>query len=142
MEENEVVGPLRPQHKLALRLLAAGMTREEVAQATRLSLSRIGQLVHSERGRRYLQEVEAELEEQFRYLYRGVIEALREGLQHSDPTVRLAAASLWLRAQKNKVRVEFSAEDVVQQLLRQGGLQEQGQEQEQVEVGVEIETGL
>jgi len=109
---------LTPKNRQALRLYATGMTRDEVVEAVGIKKGSFEIMVTQPWAQEYLRKVYEELDQEFQYLYKEVIDTIRDGLGHPDHQIKLAAASLWLRTNKQqKVSLEITAEDVIAKLL-------------------------
>ena len=111
---------LNAKHKLAIRLVAGGLSRSEAAQAAQISLSRLNVVMMTSPARSYLNQCLQELDEEFQMQFRKVVSTIEEALACGDMNLRLAAAALWLKTNRTqKVQVEITAEDVVQKLLKE-----------------------
>ena len=111
---------LNAKHKLAIRLVAGGLSRSEAAQAAKISLSRLNVVMMTSPARSYLNQCLQELDEEFQMQFRKVVSTIEEALACGDMSLRLAAAALWLKTNRaQKVQVEITAEDVVQKLLKE-----------------------
>ena len=111
---------LNAKHKLAIRLVAGGLSRSEAAQAAQISLSRLNVVMMTSPARSYLNQCLQELDEEFQMQFRKVVSTIEEALACGDMNLRLAAAALWLKTNRaQKVQVEITAEDVVQKLLKE-----------------------
>jgi len=111
---------LNAKHKLAIRLVAGGLSRSEAAQAAKISLSRLNVVMMTSPARSYLNQCLQELDEEFQMQFRKVVSTIEEALACGDMNLRLAAAALWLKTNRTqKVQVEITAEDVVQKLLKE-----------------------
>jgi len=111
---------LNAKHKLAIRLVAGGLSRSEAAQAAQISLSRLNVVMMTSPAWSYLNQCLQELDEEFQMQFRKVVSTIEEALACGDMSLRLAAAALWLKTNRTqKVQVEITAEDVVQKLLKE-----------------------
>ena len=111
---------LNAKNKLAIRLVAGGLSRSEAAQAAQISLSRLNVVMMTSPARSYLNQCLQEFDEEFQMQFRKVVSTIEEALACGDMNLRLAAAALWLKTNRTqKVQVEITAEDVVQKLLKE-----------------------
>jgi hypothetical protein len=113
---------LGPKHRMALRLLSLGSSRERVASELGISIQTVRAAEKSSLGQEYMQGVEKELDQDFKRLYKKVISTIEEGLDCSDARVALASANIWLKAHGKFVqRVEtrdLTAEDIIQKIVK------------------------
>jgi hypothetical protein len=62
--------------------------------------------------------VRGDLENKFQAQFEQVINVIEEALKHPEPSIALAGANLWLRsARKQEVKVEITAEDLIQKIM-------------------------
>lgn len=116
----KVTRPIKPRVEQALRMYACGMykTQHEAAVAAGLKDGRFSIVINSDQGQKILNSVRGELDLRYQTLYNKFIDVVESALDHADPAVALAGASLFAKTQiGTKIRAELTAEDVVQQLL-------------------------
>lgn len=112
--------PLKPKVEQAMKMYALGhfATQAEAAAYCGISETRFGSLCNSPEGQKVFEGVRAELELKYGFLYQKFVQVVSDALDHADPAVALAAANLYAKTQiGQKVRVELSAEDIVQQIM-------------------------
>jgi len=119
-DEIEKVPKLSSKTQLALRLYAIGVEGKEAARRANIHPQTLYKAVSTPSGKKYLEEVDRLIEEEFMRLHNKVVTTLREGLDHPDPSTKLASANLWLKYSgryTQKAKIQVSAEDVVKQLI-------------------------
>ena len=113
--------PERARSVLALYL--RGLPLPDIARELALSEGEILTILESAPARRYIELRLREAENELQHLLPSAIDAVRAGLSHLEPEVRLRAADqFWKltgRYKQDAGSARVSAEDVVQQLLVQ-----------------------
>lgn len=128
---------LSPKHELLLRLVAAGDSVELAGAKCGLSYGHARVIITSAPGQYYLNTLQNALDAEFKALYQDVIQTIKDGLQFTEPQIRLAAASLWLKSEKSKLIIAFTAEDSIRKLV--DGEAEEAEEAEITKKGVDID---
>lgn len=111
---------VKPIVEQAIKLYALGKFTTQVEAAAYASMhpNRFNTILQSPAGQAILNEVRKELDFRFDSLFKKTIDVIDMALDHPEPSVALAGASLFLKTNKGtKVNVELSAEDVVQQIM-------------------------
>jgi hypothetical protein len=114
---------LKPATEMAIRMYALGKysTEQAMAASGLTTKARWSMILNSPAGQACMTEVRGELEHKFQAQFSKVIDVLDQGLDHPEPSVALASASLWLKTNRgSKVEVKVTAEDLVQQLMGGG----------------------
>jgi len=111
-----------PRMEQAVRLYACGKySAEQVAKQVGCAKGSLIAAWNSPQGQAIADTIRGDLENRFQGLYSKVIDVLGEALDHDEPSVALAAASLWLKSGKaKKVEVSLTAEDLVQRIMSGG----------------------
>lgn len=107
------------EEQLFFRLISAGAEIENAFKQLNKDEHWALELLKSPLGIHYLASLQSLLDVEFDALYKDVIGCIKIGLGHSEPTVYLGAANLWLRTNKTKVKIELSAEDVVKGIIEE-----------------------
>jgi len=118
------VTPLSRRWQLILEYHLLGKPHSQIAEELNISPQTVRNVIRSDLGQRYLAQRYEELDEEFKGLYRKVINTIRECLDSSDERVRLLAAEKWLKAHgkfKEQPEERVKAEVVIQQIFQQGG---------------------
>jgi hypothetical protein len=113
---------LKPLQEQALRMYAIGKYDWDEARVAAgvKSKAEWSLILNSQAGQAVVSEVRGILEDKFQAQFSKVVDVLGQGLDHPDPQVALASASLWLKTNRgSKVEVKITAEDLVAQLMGQ-----------------------
>jgi hypothetical protein len=111
---------IKPLQEQALRLYATGVVSsiEAAAVVAKCSSVRLIQLINSPAGQAVVDSVKSELDFRYQSLYKKFIQVVGDAMDHPEPAVALAGASLFAKTQiGTKHKVELSAEDIVQQII-------------------------
>lgn len=113
---------LTAKQELAIRMLACGQVANEKAAAAvaKCSTQRFSQILNSHLGQQVVARVRGELDFRYQNLYNKFIDVVELAMDHADPSVALAGASLFAKTQlgtKHTTKIELSAEDVVSQII-------------------------
>jgi hypothetical protein len=111
---------LKPKHRLWIRLYKAGHSFLEIGQIFGSGPDWIREVVLSEKGKAFGEEIENDLRGHFKNLFGKYYEVIKNGMMNPDPRINLAAASLYSRSPFAKVDsdgADLTAEDVVQKML-------------------------
>lgn len=110
---------LSPKLEQAVRLWTIeGEEIKTIALRCGLDVSTLRYAINSPQGKAITAGVRGALDHKFQGLFTKVIDTVREGLEHPDPTIALASANLWLRHNKTtEIKVTLTAEDIVQRLI-------------------------
>lgn len=111
---------LKPKVEQAIRMYAAGQlpSQEAAAAVAKIHPNRFATILNSPAGQAVVTNVRSQLEFQYQGLFKKFINVVSDGLDHPDPSVALAAASLYGRTQiGTKVKVELSAEDIIRAIM-------------------------
>lgn len=112
---------LTNKHKLALRYISLGKSPSEAALEVGLTPCRISQILTSPLGQQYMEQLETELDQEFKHLYKKVVRVIGDAMDCSDASIALAGANLWLKAHGKFVhKVEtrnLTAEDIVAKII-------------------------
>jgi len=115
-----------------LSLYLRGLPLADIARELALAEGEILTILESAPARRYIELRLREAENELQHLLPSAIDAVRAGLSHLEPEVRLRAADqFWKltgRYKQDAAGGRISAEDVVQQLLVQVNIHTQQQE--------------
>lgn len=112
---------LKPKYEHAIVMYSLGKlaSLEAASAVAGISKVRFSVLLNSPAGQAVVERVRKELDFRYQALQKKFIDVVEQALDHPDPAVALAGASLFAKTQiGTKVKVELSAEDVVQQLMQ------------------------
>lgn len=110
---------LKPSVETAIRLFYAGFDLQEVEKLTGVKRWKIRGSLRTERGKQLQDKIQGELDDEFRALYGLSIQALKQGLTTGDVKDKVSTADKYLKfAKEMKVKIEFTAEDLVQKIMR------------------------
>lgn len=112
---------LRPVHKLIIKLHLLGKKQVEIAKQLNRDQAYISLILNDPLAQAEIERTNKDLDDEFRALYSDAIDAIRKGLNHENPDVRLRAADKYLKAhgkyQPEKEVSSDTAEDVIQRIL-------------------------
>ena len=102
------VKSITPKIELTIRLFyAGGISLPEACKATGVSYNRAWIVLHSDFGQALVKQIKGELNDEFEALQKKVTKVINDGLDDVKIEIALAAASIWLRAQKEqKFKIE------------------------------------
>lgn len=113
----EIVSP-KAEQAIAMYTIGQFKDQKEAAVVAGLSLNRFNIVLNSPAGQAVVARVRGEQEQRYQNLYRKFVDVVEQALDHADPAVALAGANLFAKTQVGtKVKVELSAEDIVQQII-------------------------
>jgi hypothetical protein len=111
---------VKPKHESAIRMYACGQVDSIKSAAVLAGTHEVyfSQLLNSPQGQKIVESVKGELDFKYQRLYARFIDVVGDAMNHPEPAVALAGASLFAKTQiGTKHKVELSAEDVVQQII-------------------------
>lgn len=111
---------LKPKQEQAVVLYTLGKltTLEEAAAWAGIKKDRFSVILNSPAGQATVARVRGELDFKYQALYSKFIDVVSQALDHPNPQVALAGASLFAKTQiGEKHKYEISAEDVVKQIM-------------------------
>lgn len=118
--ERETPWHMTPGIELAIRLKCLGLDVRRVSRLTNIAPGRILREMIKPEGQAIIEQVRRELDQEFKFLHKKVLGVISNALDSSDANTALSAANLWLKVEKeNKIKIELSAEDIIQQLFEQ-----------------------
>ncbi len=135
---------LTPKYKLALRLWAAGVNKDEICNSLGLTINRLDFVKWSPIGKAYLQAITAEYEDQFKLLFGKVVGYIDKGLSSPSLDSNDKAARLWAGMSgrlMHTVRIERTAEDNVKDLLEGKAIDITPYEQNKIQSSQSEEVG-
>jgi hypothetical protein len=111
-------GSLKPNVELGIRLKLSGLDHHIAGKAADVEPDLILKALQTEPGKKLQERFRTEMETDFKNLQSLVVQSIEKCLRSADPQVSLGAANLWLRTEKEaRLKVEFTAEDVIKDLL-------------------------
>lgn len=107
------------ERDLIVSLYVQGYMPSEIAKHLKLSTSDVRAVLSSKSSKELIQQLREELEDSWLNLGAKALQAVRDALDQEEPRLRLDAASLYLKHFKSTtIKLEFSAEDLIQQILQ------------------------
>lgn len=117
------VKPIKPKVEQAIRLYACGQVTSQKAAAALAGIheNRFSIVLNSPQGQEIVNSIRCELDFKYKALYQKFINVVSSAMDHVDPAVALAGASLYAKTSVGtKHTVELTAEDIVQQIINGG----------------------
>lgn len=111
---------IKPKMEQAIRMFACGQVTSQKAAAVLAGVgeNRFSIVLNSPQGQAIVDAVRGELDFRYQSLYKKYIDVVSNAMDHADPAVALAGASLYAKTNIGmKHKVAMTAEDVVQQII-------------------------
>lgn len=111
--------PISPKMELALRLHVFGAKELKVAaEEAGVSYNGLSRVLRTDQGRKMIEHLRSLVDEEFKNRSLKVLGVLDVALDHADPKIALAGASLWMKYYRpQRIDVSLSAEDVVKKMM-------------------------
>ena len=112
---------IKPKMEMAIRMYACGQVSSQKAAAVLAGVgeNRFSIVLNSPQGQAVVDSVRSELDFKYKALYKKFIDVVSNAMEHVDPAVALAGASLYAKTSVGmKHNVVLTAEDVVQQIIK------------------------
>lgn len=108
------------KHRTMVVLWHMGYSISEIATAYKCTETAVRYVLNKTKSVEYQTLLKEEEEKVFENLFSKAAKVIKDGLDSVDPKIALAAAALWFKASGRltmNVKVEHTAEDIVQQLM-------------------------
>ena len=122
--------------KQMLLLFLQGTPPKEICEQIGIGISRFRRVINSDLGQQVIDDYYRFSDQEFSTLYELAVDAVRAGLKHEDPKIRLAAADKFFKAHgkyESASQKEITAEDVIRRVMEVRFIEESKRKAKKIE---------